>query len=76
MEVSACARRMCGVVVSRCPGTEFAEDFSIIALGAVAEVSDDRSVAYLYRGGHVRFLNLYWFGLGWFEYFRFAAVHK
>ncbi|MEK9208834.1 MAG: hypothetical protein AAB910_02025 [Patescibacteria group bacterium] len=51
-------------------------DFSIIALGAVAEVSDDRSVAYLYRGGHVRFLNLYWFGLGWFEYFRFAAVHK
>lgn len=48
----------------------------VMALGSVVAVDGLRCVACLGRLGRGRYLYLSWFGLGWYEHYRFAAVRK
>lgn len=55
---------------------EVQREFSIVALGSVAEVDGSRSVAFLIRCDSRRFLRLGWFGDGWGGGCRFLAFCK
>jgi len=56
---------------------ELQRQFPIIALGSVWRVSDgSRRVACLGRSGAERSLGLRWYGFGWDDVCRFAAVRK
>jgi hypothetical protein len=60
-------------------GAAYPEDqrqYSIIALGSVAEVRGLRHVPCLFQGGAERDLELGWWGGGWRGYCRFLAVRK
>lgn len=55
---------------------ELQRKFPMVALGSVAELDGDRSVAYLGRNDSKRKLRLHWFGPGWPDIYRFPAVRK
>lgn len=56
---------------------ELQRQFPIVALGSVWQGPDgSRSVACLYRSYAERSLYLRWFGYGWNDVYRFAAVRK
>ena len=56
---------------------ELQREFPIIELESVWQNPDgDRNVAYLFRNGSKRSLDLHWFDIGWDENCRFAAVRK
>ncbi len=50
--------------------------YPIVALGSVAEIGGDRSVACLSRRGSERFLLLHWFDDDWSRYYRFLGGRK
>ena len=58
------------------PNEAFNSDYLVIALGSVAGVDGERQVPYLRDWDDERWLDLYWFGGDWHDYFRFAAVRK
>ena len=55
---------------------ELQRQFSIVELGSVAQIGDDRCVACLVRGDRQRCLCLSWFGHVWDADYRFLAFRK
>lgn len=48
----------------------------VVALGSSCVLDGDRHVAYLYRYGSERYVNLYWWSYGWCGGYRFLAVRN